>query len=208
MVQIHPVVLRWMAQNWHDEVVSQGHGTTLHCKTECRYEGPGDERLYRAHPNYHGDGEWYDWVMVKFGTYGCFPSRILLFYQKHDPVLDNVTGNVTSSGMYAIIHSCKYRSDTSAERIEKFHETRLCSRWVAESTPKPQSMMQGRNGGRPNIPLLRSVPVETLDDHVYVVPETPGIQEEWTGDKVVWAMKDQRTDWSKVFLSPENSFNS
>jgi hypothetical protein len=44
---------------------------------------------------------------------------------------------------------------------------------------------------RPKIPLLRSVPVEALDEHVYVIEENPGIQEEWTGNKVMWAMHDQ-----------------
>jgi hypothetical protein len=60
----------------------------------------------------------------------------------------------------------------------------------------------------PKIPLLRSVPVEALDEHVYVIEENPGIQEEWTGNKVLWAMHDQRTAWSKIFLSEENSFNA
>jgi hypothetical protein len=142
--------------------------------------------------------------------HGLFPSKILLFYQKHDPMMDDATGAVTSSGICAIIHSCKYREGTSAERTEKFHETRLCSRWVAESIPKPLAMMPRVHeipATRPNIPNLRSVPVEALDEHIYVIEEKPGIQEEWTGDKVVWAMHDQRTAWSKIFLSEENSFN-
>ena len=210
LVQIHPVVLWWMSANWHDGVVFEGHGTILHCLTECRYQGPGDERLYRAHPNYQGIGEWYDWVLVRFGTHGLFPSKVLLFYRKHDPLMDDATGAVTSSGIYAIIHSCKYREGAPAERTEKFHETRLCSRWVAESIPKPLATMPRVHGipaARPNIPNLRSVPVEALDEHVYVIEEKQGIQEEWTGDKVVWAMHDQRTAWSKIFLSEENSFN-
>ena len=210
MVQIHPVILSWMAQNWHDEVVPVGHGAVLRCHTECKYEGPGDERLYRAHPNYQGNGEWYDWVMVKFGD-GHFPSRILAFYQKCDPETDVETGEITSSGIHAIIHSCEYRKGTSSERVANYHETRLCDRWVVESMPKPLRAMstQHRNSGRrPKIPVLRSVPVETLDEHIYVVEETPGIQEEWIGDKLVWAMRDQRTVWSKVFLSEDNSFNT
>jgi hypothetical protein len=211
LVQIHPFVLWWMAAHWHVEVVLEGHGTILHCQTECRYQGPGDERLYRAHPNYQGIGEWYDWAMVKFGMHGFFPSKILLFYRKHDPVVDVMTSAVTSSGIHAIIHSCKYREGTSTERTKKFHKTRLCSRWVAESIPKPLAMMPTMHGPPekwPKIPLLRSVPVEALDEHVYVIEENPGIQEEWTGDKVVWAMHDQRTAWSKIFLSEENSFNA
>jgi hypothetical protein len=60
--------------------------------------------------------------------HGCFPSKILLFYRKHNPVVDIMTGAVTSSGIHAIIHSCKYREGTSTKRTKKFHETRLCSR--------------------------------------------------------------------------------
>jgi hypothetical protein len=105
LVQIHPVVLWWMAAHWHVKVVLEGHGTILYCQTECRYQGPGDEHLYRVHPNYQGIGEWYNWAMVKFGMHGCFPSKILLFYRKHDPVVDVMTGTVTSSGIHAIIHS-------------------------------------------------------------------------------------------------------
>jgi hypothetical protein len=211
LVQIHSVVLWWMAAHWHDEVVLEGHGTILHCQTECRYQGPGDEHLYRAHPNYQGIGEWYNWAMVKFSMHGCFPSKILLFYRKHDLVVDDVTGAVTSSGIHAILHSCKYREGTSTKRTKKFQKTRFCSRWVAESIPKPLAMMPTMHGPPekwPNFPLLRSVPVEALDEHVYVIEENPGIQEEWTGNKVVWAMHDQRTAWSKIFLSEENSFNA
>jgi hypothetical protein len=60
----------------------------------------------------------------------------------------------------------------------------------------------------PKIPLLRSVPVEALDEHVYVIEENPGIQEEWIGNKVLWAMHDQQTAWPKISLSEENSFNA
>jgi hypothetical protein len=84
--------------------------------------------------------------MVKFGMHGCFTSKILLFYRKHHPVVDVMTGAVTSSGIHAIIHNCKYREATSTKRTKKFHETHLCSRWVAESIPKPLAMMPTMHG--------------------------------------------------------------
>jgi hypothetical protein len=206
MTQVHPVILWWMSRNWNDVAPEVGI-TTLRCKTECRYQGPGDERLYRAHPNYQGNGERYDWAMVDFGEHGKFPSRLLLFYQKHDPVFDEATGNVTTSGMHAIVHTCEYRTETLEDRREKLHETRLCSRWVAESKPNLRSTSRGNGGRRTNVPVLRTVPVESLDEHVYVIDENPGLQEEWTGEKVVWSLHDQRTVWSTVFLSPDNAFN-
>jgi hypothetical protein len=205
LVQMHPSILWWMASNWWREVVSHGHGTILHCKTEYEIKGPGYERLYRAHPNYQGEGAFYDWAMVKFEDDGDYPARILLFYQKHQPIIDEQTGNVTSCGIHAIINSCVLRHDSSCERRGKMNETRLCSRWELESVPRSRlDGQQYQRGKRPNIPLMRSVPVETLQEHVYVVEEHPGLEEEWIGSRFVWTMNDQRSEWSKVFLSEDN----
>jgi hypothetical protein len=84
--------------------------------------------------------------MVKFGMHGCFPSKILLFYRKHDPVVDVMTGAGASSGIHAILHSCKYREGTSTKRTKKFQKTCFCSRWVAESIPKPLATMPTMHG--------------------------------------------------------------
>jgi hypothetical protein len=131
---------------------------------------------------------------------------MLLFYRKHDPVVDNDTGEVTSSGIYGIIHSCEMRSDISSQRKARMHETELCSQWKMESSPIQDGRRYER-GQCPNVPLLRSVAVESLQEHVYVVAETPGIHEQWNGQHYVWTMEDQRSEWSKVFLSAANIFN-
>jgi hypothetical protein len=43
----------------------------------------------------------------------------------------------------------------------------------------------------PNVPLLHSVAVESLQEHVYVIVETPGIHEQWNGQHYMWKMEDQ-----------------
>jgi len=112
-VQIHPVVLRWVAENWNEEVLGETHsGQILKCFTEYIHKGPGYHRVYRASPNYAGGGWWYDWAMVHFdGNFGDYPSRMLLFYKKHEPTLNN-DGTVDSSGIYALIQTCHERRTT------------------------------------------------------------------------------------------------
>jgi len=85
------------------------------------------------------------------------------------------------------------------------HEMLLCSRWMVESTPK----LDGRtyqHGQCSNIPVLQSVVVETIQQHVYVIDKSPGLQEQWIGPQFVWTMNDQQSEWSLVFLSAENTF--
>jgi hypothetical protein len=73
-VQVHPVILWWMSRNWNIEVVSADHGSILWLFTEYWQQGTGFEHTYRAHPDYHGDGPWYDWTMVKFENFGDYPA--------------------------------------------------------------------------------------------------------------------------------------
>jgi hypothetical protein len=99
---------------------------------------------------------------------------MLLFYRKHNPVVDNDTGEV----MNAIIHTCEMRSDTSSQRKARMHETELCSQWKMESSPIEDGQCY-EHGQCQNVLLLHSVAMESLQEHVYVVAETPGIHEQW-----------------------------
>jgi hypothetical protein len=86
-VQIHPVVLRWVAKNWNKQTLGETYNhQILNCFTEYIHEGAGYRCLYRASPNYAGGGLWYDWAMVQFdGDHANYPSQLLLFYRKHEP---------------------------------------------------------------------------------------------------------------------------
>jgi hypothetical protein len=54
--------------------------------------------------------------MVRFdGDHGDYPSRLLLFYRKHEPT-HNANGMDNSSGIYAIIQTCAERGMTQCER--------------------------------------------------------------------------------------------
>ena len=196
-VQIHPVVLRWVAENWNEQTLGETYNhQILNCFTEYIHEGAGYRRLYRASPNYAGGGSWYDWAMVRFdGDHGDYPSRLLLFYRKHEPT-HNADGTDDSSGIYAIIQTCAERGMTQCERREAMEETHLCSRWEIESRVLPGG---SDNRRRPNVPILRSAPVEAIQDHVYVVEEKRDLCESWHGHRYIWTVEDQRSIWHSKF---------
>jgi hypothetical protein len=101
--------------------------------------------------------------MVQFdGDHGNYPSQLLLFYRKHEPT-HNANRTDDSSGIYAIIQTCAERGMTQCERQEAMEEKHLCSRWEIESKALPGG---SDNRRRPNVPILHSVPVEAIQDHL------------------------------------------
>jgi hypothetical protein len=135
--------------------------------------------------------------MVRFdGDHGDYPSRLLLFYRKHKPT-HNADGTDDSSGIYAIIQTCAERGMTQCERQEAMEETHLSSRWEIESRVLPGG---SDNRRRPNVPILRSVPVEAIQDHIYVVEEKHDLcDESWHGHRYIWTVEDQRSIWHSKF---------
>jgi hypothetical protein len=47
--------------------------------------------------------------------------------------------------------------------------------------------------------LLRSVPVESLQEHVYIVNDNHALSKSWQGSKYVWEWYNQRTVWPTKF---------
>jgi hypothetical protein len=118
----------------------------------------------------------YDWAKVNFGKFGDYVVRLLIYYCKHKP---DKGGNITSSGICALVHSCEYLVGTRLERMHRLEETHLCKRWKLESQCSP-------SGAHTNVPLLQSVPIESLQEHVYIVNNDHGLSESWQGSKYIW----------------------
>ena len=137
--------------------------------------------------------------MVNFGKFGDYPARLLIFYRKHEPITDE-SGNITSSGICALVHSCEYSVGTRRERMERLEETHLCKRWKLESQCSP-------SGVNANVPLLQSVPVESLQEHAYIVNNDHGLSESWQGSKYVWEWYDQHTVWPTKFPLEKQSLD-
>jgi hypothetical protein len=85
---------------------------------------------------------------------------------------------------------------TQCERREAMEETHLCSRWEIESRALPGG---SDNRRRPNLPILHSVLVEAIQDHVYVVEEKRDLCEPWHGHRYIWTVEDQRSIWHSKF---------
>ena len=72
-----------------------------------------DEFMFRAHPNYRGDGPWKDWVLVDWGQgEGKLPCHIWCFIvlqdlPKNDPNLE-FGGIELKDGTYAVVECAEY----------------------------------------------------------------------------------------------------
>jgi hypothetical protein len=137
---------------------------------------------------------------VNFSKFGDYPVRLLIFYRKHELVTDE-GGNITSSGICALVHSCEYLLEQDVrEWLDRLEETHLCKRWKLESQRSPI-------GAHANVPLLWSVPIELLQEHVYIINNDHGLSKSWQGSKYVWEWYDQHTVWPTKFLLEKESLN-
>jgi hypothetical protein len=157
-----------------------------------------DNVLFRAHPNYHSTGLWYDWVHVSWETGEAkeglkvtrhkaakkssyvspyhakwVPAKILAFlmfenHPKYEP--DQVL---------AIIHSCQHKTSDEGKR-----DTRLTEEWTLEyPTMEQVNRVKGMKGhltttkGKPTglAPKLYIVDVQTFGKRILVFEEQRGI---------------------------------
>ena len=63
-------------------------GVTLHCFTEHKCKG----FIFRAHPNYHHEGPWHDWVYFQYTQMGVrgkleIPAQIWCFLDLRSPIM-------------------------------------------------------------------------------------------------------------------------
>ena len=164
-----------------------------------------DGKTYRCHPNYRSAGPWYDWAIFRFdcsedddesdfpGAYGKdeYPCKILCFF--HDPEENQIC---------ALVHCC----------VDSTHEddSVICERWNLEYTQqhrKHVTDMDGKHTQRNQmilVPVIRSVPVDSIVDRVFVVEETPGIHESLNMDNpdhstLVLLVKDRDQHWACNF---------
>ena len=82
---------------------------------EVYTEHKRDNVRWRAHPNYHGNGQWKDWVLVDWGDYGISPAHIWCFVDlsSYDSGTNKVEfgGIYVKSGVYAVVECAEYDQD-------------------------------------------------------------------------------------------------
>jgi hypothetical protein len=81
---------------------------------------------------------------------------------------------------------------TQCERREAMEETHLCSQWEIELRVQRALPGGSDNWRRPNVPILCSIPVEAIQDHIYVVEEKRDLCESWHGHDTsgLWRTND------------------
>jgi len=125
-----------------------------------------DSNIFRAHPNYRGEGPWYDYVLIPpFDLKGCqnhhqtslhVPSKLFgfVFYPNKD-------------SMMAVVHSCQHNySEESVLTLRwrlKYKEDTVLTE-IEESPYEPLESDTGLT------PMYKLIPVSDILGHCLMIP--------------------------------------
>ena len=162
--------------------------------------------LYRAHPNFHNEGPWYDWSYVAFDRdFDDYPFDVdssddSATRPMHSPEYIPVKilcflGDGTGDGetALALVHCCEWRENS-------FDDTVITEMWDLEYT-LPGKDKRHRKYRKA---VIRCVHASALTSSVFVVEESPGVKEGFltTADPPVSTrvlVVKPRTQWAKAF---------
>ena len=163
-------------------------------RTEAMIEGS----RYRAHPNYRGEGPWYDFAAVEFqleedldchifdNDNNQFPAKLLGFYR-----LTTMEGEEENE-FFVLAHCVQYQTLDS----EIYSRRSMLQRsWLYEVT-------SGRTP-RPSYRTAGSVKSNIcVKGHIFAIEENPGFHERCNGDVdiQILVLSDARKDWPLVFI--------
>jgi hypothetical protein len=172
-------------------IMNENHLEQMDIFTEIIHK----KKTYRAHPNYRNGGPWYDWAMIKyapsdadrvraktdkykkiFSAYppGYYPAKLLGFFKINE-------------NLHCIIHC----TDT---KLNSNKDSCLTERWNLEYEARP------RRGIRHRQPIFRYVEVDTIEDRVFVVEESPGVFAELQQDmSTSIVMVKHKDTWKNYF---------
>lgn len=193
---VHPVIescLRWMGGMEEEGATGpplqqEGDERFWELNTECSLVLPDDENrrvTLRCHPNYKGEGPWYDWIVVKFDHGGsifqdhpdlepeypheCVPCKLLALAS-------------SGEGVMALIHGCEFRHEIQ----DRADDTVLVEKWQLGYRDLydhlPANLRNKQTKGRARredymAPYLMWVDTKAIVSRCLVVEEEPGIHE-------------------------------
>ena len=116
--------------NWHCEVVD-----FLHClqekvkrqiPTDCLPVFTEHKRgsiQFRGHPNYRGNGQWYDWALFDWGREGILPCRIWCFVNLVGMPIGRdcirFDGTKLTDGTYAVVETSEYVPKKEVQQLSE-----------------------------------------------------------------------------------------
>ena len=152
--------------------------------TECRFPlvqnqhkllGHHGQVNVRCHPDFKGEGPWYDWVIVdytedyqsqvnnpeetdhEFYPPGCVPAKVIAFVGNPDP----------NKHPLAIVHPCAYQSDA-----DKALGSVLLEHWNLHFMPD----LHSENHPYTVTAQLATTSIDAIVDRCFVMEESPGMK--------------------------------
>ena len=140
-------------------------------------------KTFRAHPDYHSEGSWYDWGWVKFSrppdlgwtehvgendkdAFGpsfpndVVPAKILCF-------AEGIDGKPK-----AIVHACEFRESNIGDSV-------ITEEWFLEYDNKKAAVRNKKSGrvvtSHPRKAVVRCIDAESIVGRALVIEEFPGI---------------------------------
>jgi hypothetical protein len=164
-------------------------GQVYELRTEVLIEGT----RYRAHPNYRGEGPWYDYALVEFEMptlpdYRVFvddnqkyPAKLVAFYRL-----------LPETEFHVLAHCGEYQKKDS---VIYSRRSSLVRSWLYEVTggQNPRPLYQVVGSLRDNV---------HVKGHIFAIEENPGFHERYQReeDKRFMVVSDMRKVWPSVFI--------
>jgi len=227
LTHVHPLVVSTCLEQFREELAE---GETVFGWTEIRL---GSLETVRAHPNCRGEGAWWDWVLLRDATdqivgedssldssqQGHSPSTTATanlaqgenlaaewvpapnedLFAEHGLVLGKLLGFVGTNGrgpQWALVHVAEPDAAPLTSPITQ--------RWNLLHSDLPGSTPDGNVLRRP---VTRLVSLSQLKKRVFVVEETPGVDETRLGSSLVNTDKLHLVQsyqcWKKMFLGQQ-----
>ena len=178
-VEVHPLVLSAFSRLNRESENCALTGSTINCYTELWRGGV----LYRAHPNYHSDGEWYEWANTLWddppNPPTDYPGKLLCFYvDPREPESRKVLVHSTSKAV----------GGNSSVLVDVWN--------MAYGT---------QHGANRSAAKLEHVDTQTINGRVFVVQERPGLYETVENGSVLEVSQrvlviKPMDDWGKHFM--------
>jgi hypothetical protein len=193
-------ILAWFQNNYHDTASCRVYiFTELRKSQEDGSEGV-DGVIFRAHPNYRQQGAWFDYGTIKYELVDertgevseeDWPVRIAAFFQE-------VGQTVQDRGpMRMLLQECNWQ--TRAEKNMKsmiVEHYSLAGEWDDHNHERFRATITEKS-------------VDTLNSRVYCTETVPGGEVFWKEKKEqfgILLVRDQRTQWHKLFLDSASLF--
>jgi hypothetical protein len=195
-------ILTWFENNYQDTASCPAYIFTELRKSQDDDSEGGSSVIFRAHPNNQQQGAWFDYGTIKYELVDerigevreeDWPVRIAAFFQEVGETIED------RGPMRMLVQECNWQTHTEKNmKLMIFeHYTSLAGEW------------DDNNHGRFRATLTEKSE-DTLNSRVYCLETVPGGQVFWKEKKeqfgIFLLVRDQRTQWHKLFLDSSSLF--